>query len=83
MKSRIFLFQRAEHFIGRYMMKSEIIALSDREIAPIFQCNIQQAMGTHYVCLYEDTRAIDRTIDVAFRGEMHDGARLVSPEDFP
>ena len=43
----------------------------------MFQCGLQQIVGTHDIGLDELPGAIDATIDVTFGREMQDGIRLI------
>src|SRR4051812_15662342 len=38
---------------------------------------LEERPRAHHIRLHEFRRTLDRAVDVALRGEMHDGARLV------
>ena len=74
---RILRAQGAIDFIGRDVQETETILGLARQAGPIGTRGFEQAESAIDVGRNEFTWAMDRAIDVAFCGKVHDGARLV------
>src|SRR5258708_12214173 len=75
--------ERAEYLVGRDLQKSEILALRR---ALLFQAGprfLEQGEGAEDIGLNELGGPVNGTIDVAFRGEVNDGAWRVPFEEAP
>jgi hypothetical protein len=70
------LLHRAENLVGRDVVEAEAL-LVIRERRVIAPNGLQESEGSHEVA-----RTVDRAIDMAFDGEMHDRIRLVGGKDF-
>ena len=57
------------------MVESERISLGTWQPAPIVECCLQQGEGADDIGLDESRWPVDRAIDMAFRGEVHDRVR--------
>src|SRR5439155_8437943 len=63
--------ERAEHLVGRDMVKAEGSAALQRQAAPIIERGFEQHIGALDIGLDERTRTVDRTVDMRLRREMH------------
>ena len=59
------------------MQKAERRAFGGRQFAQVRTRCLEQIESANDIGLDEIARAVDRAVDMAFGGEMHDGARLV------
>ena len=82
-KRRIIRTQAAEHFVSRYVQKAKSAALGVAQIGQIGACRLQQAEGAIDIGTHEIAGAVDRAIDMAFGGEMHDRTRPVLRQQRP
>ena len=62
----------AEHFVCRDVVETEVCLLGPLKAAPVFQRGIQQAECADHVGLDKGPGPVDRSIDMAFGGEVHD-----------
>jgi hypothetical protein len=72
--------ERAVDFVGRHVQQTEAGAARRGEASPIAQRLLQQDEGTDDVGLDEFARTVDRTIDMAFGGQVHHEIGLVAIE---
>ncbi len=69
--------QRAVHLVGGHVQEAEGAFCCFRQCAPVGARRFQQAEGAVDISLDECARAMDRTVHMAFRRKVHDGARLM------
>src|SRR5882762_110611 len=69
--------KRAEDLIGRDVVEAKL-ALS--ALAPMRQRSFEQNVGADHIGVDELGRSIDRAVDMAFRGQMHDGISIEACE---
>ena len=74
---RIRICQRAEHLVGRDMMKAEFRALLALERGKICPCGFQQHERAGDIGVHKIRRPVDRAVDMAFRRQMHHRIRLM------
>ena len=72
--------QVAEHFVGRDMDEAERLS-GGTELAPIGERRLEQREGAFDVGAEEHRGAVDRAVDVRFRGEMDDPVDLLATQD--
>lgn len=72
-----FLAERAEDLVGGDVVEAEALLGLALEAAPVPQRLLQQREGANDIGLDEVARPVDRAVDMAFGGEMHDD---VGPE---
>src|SRR5882672_8732751 len=75
--------ERAEHLVGRNVQESEVLASRRRLPFQPYPSFLEQGEGAEDIGLNELSGPVNGTIDVAFRGEVNDGARRVSFEEAP
>ncbi len=73
--------QLAIDFVGRDLQEAKAVAPRRVEPPPVVQRPLQQDHGAEDIGLDEGRRPVDRAVDVAFRGEVIDGARMMIGED--
>lgn len=76
-KRRIVRAQCPVYLIGRDMQEAECRAFCFRQCLPMGAHGFQQAEGTIDIGADEFCWSMNRTIDMALRREMHDGAWLM------
>ena len=81
-KWRIVWPQRAVHFVGRNMQEAECIPFAAGQARPVAARRFQQAEGTVDIGGDKFCRTVNRTIDMAFGGKVHDRARPVRLQQF-
>ena len=64
--------QVAEHFIGRNVVEAEVLARRPFQRAPMAKRGVEQFEGAGDVGFDEDAGAVDRAVDMAFGGKVHD-----------
>ncbi|MNV50259.1 hypothetical protein D3C71_1422610 [compost metagenome] len=69
--------QVAIHFVGGDMVETEALLLLRLQRLPVMPCRLQQGVGSHHVGFDKGRRAINRTVDMAFRRQVHDHIRLI------
>ena len=68
--------QGSVNFVGRDVQEAKIARPFGRHLPPIAQRRLQQHIGAHQIGLDEIPRPVDRPVDMALGGQMHDGVRL-------
>ncbi len=76
-----FFAKRAEHLVGRNVMEAERVLPRRRQGAPEAERRLQQRVGADDIGLNEFARPVDRAVDVAFGGQMHDDVGPEGGED--
>ena len=62
--------ERAEHLVGRHVV--EAVIYRARAVQPDLARRLQQAVRAHHVGGDERIGTVDRTVDMALGGEVHD-----------
>src|SRR5262249_3116073 len=73
--------QRAEDFVGRDVNEPELGATLWRQSLPILSCYFEKLISANDIGVNECSRVRNRTVDVAFCGEMQHCIRLKAVED--
>ncbi|MCY1293770.1 hypothetical protein D9M70_430380 [compost metagenome] len=76
-KLRVCRTKRSEDLIGRNVEKAEIFLPLVLQCVPVVACCFQQRESADDIGLHELRWAMDRAVDMAFGGKMHDCARFM------
>ncbi len=73
--------ERAVDLVRGDVQKAKLLLLGLRKVLPVPSSFLKQAEGSHHIGFHECGRAVDRPVDMAFRGKINDRAWPMSRQE--